>query len=742
MEKTENKNLRLFLTDTLLDPVLLYLALTMSSIMYHYRSSLAIVYGVAAYIIGWILFRIFDFVNKHKFLGFISYCVTGIAFLYAVLFFKEKGSEDYPITFFLWFLTPQDALKYNKYFTIAIFLCFMIFMASVIYYFTRVRYRIFMNFLIFIIPFAIYGKEYEKMPTIYIILLAVGYILLMIMFRQLSENDKTVVVDKRNIWKPLAVYTVVFASMAAIVPKPVVKENRTYIETLIRAEALTDRLTTMLNVFRNTTGSDAFRYTGGKNVYYYAKAEEPLKIKTATYSTYDYETDAWSTVDIDSDNLNFNGIPLEISRPADCMKAYLKAAELDNDFAVKYGLDRFVGTEIKDAPTKTVVFYSARNGGNLLPVPESATELIKTDIRQEIYPSPSGTLYLYNQQIVRDDYFVYNYSNFGFMQLGRNKEISDYLQTIDNYAEMNTDAAFILLGSDENKDLRKSLIEEKNYFIGYSETLLDYGDKEDIKTLADEITGEIESDYEKALKLEQYFYNQKYNYDLEYEKAKGENIEDFIFRTKTGVCSEYAGAMIMLARASGIPARYCVGYSMSSPLDEQTYNVQFDANYVVYSKDAHGYPELYIKGYGWMPFDPTITDTLENAVEKDATGTLKKAGVLILTVFLLILLLTLLYPKISHRVFLLICGKKSPSVTTKMVMRRIRKLYGADNSFTTNETAQLAAEVSGADITIISELYDRTVYGGTGLSEDDKKAVLDEYVKAYSALLEAKKKRS
>ena len=72
----------------------------------------------------------------------------------------------------------------------AFYLLFVLFMGSVIYYFTRVRYRIFMNFLIFIIPFSIYGKEYEKMPTLFIILLAVGYILLMVYYRQLHGYRK------------------------------------------------------------------------------------------------------------------------------------------------------------------------------------------------------------------------------------------------------------------------------------------------------------------------------------------------------------------------------------------------------------------------------------------------------------------------------------------------------------------------------------------------------------------------
>ena len=168
MKEREKKHLsaKAFLLRTLADPVLIYAAVTMTAIMYHYRSSLAIPYGIGAYVVGWLVFRIFDFINKHKLLGFAAYIALFIMFIFGVRASIEVGQSGYPISWGVWFLSPQDTVEYNSGYTFAIYLLFLIFMLSVIYYFTRVRYRIFMNFLIFIIPFAIYGKEFEKMPTI------------------------------------------------------------------------------------------------------------------------------------------------------------------------------------------------------------------------------------------------------------------------------------------------------------------------------------------------------------------------------------------------------------------------------------------------------------------------------------------------------------------------------------------------------------------------------------------------
>ena len=48
MKEREKKHLsaKAFLLMTLADPVLIYAAVTMTAIMYHYRSSLAIPYGI------------------------------------------------------------------------------------------------------------------------------------------------------------------------------------------------------------------------------------------------------------------------------------------------------------------------------------------------------------------------------------------------------------------------------------------------------------------------------------------------------------------------------------------------------------------------------------------------------------------------------------------------------------------------------------------------------------------------
>lgn len=68
-------------------------------------------------------------------------------------------------------------------------------------------------------------------------------------------------------------------------------------------------------------------------------------------------------------------------------------------------------------------------------------------------------------------------------------------------------------------------------------------------------------------------------------------------RTKVGYCTQFATAMVMLARLNGIPARVAIGFLPGSALG--------DNRYEVLRSDAHAWPELYFPGLGWTRFEPT-----------------------------------------------------------------------------------------------------------------------------------------
>lgn len=766
MKEREKKHLsaKAFLLRTLADPVLIYAAVTMTAIMYHYRSALAIPYGIGTYVVGWLVFRIFDFINKHKLLGFAAYIALFIMFIFGVRASIEIGQSGYPISWGVWFLSPQDTVEYNSGYTFAIYLLFLIFMLSVIYYFTRVRYRIFMNFLIFIIPFAIYGKEFEKMPTIYIILLCVGYVMMMIYFRELRGDENTEIVVKDEVWKPVAVYAVVFAVAAAVVPKPAIEADRTVLETLISAEQFTDRLVSMLNIFRDSTSSEQFTGNMSNEPIYYAAASEPLRLKTSSFSSYDFTSDSWSIMKTDDDDpinsldttfrQRFDDVPMQITNAQDLPKAILLAAQVDSEFAEKYGLSDFSETDLAFPQEKTVSIFTASSNtsqftAQFAPVPQYAQQMTDTSYNGQIALIYSGLIYAVDERFDYNERFDFTYSSERALSSPINKQFFDTLDTED-YAEMLREARSALFAgkydiesgdwvddTEEWEHYWNVLRDETNLYTYYEKYLLDYSDNQRILELAQKLTEGVDSDYEKAKILEQYFYNNDYIYDTGYLKKSTDNAETFLFETKTGVCYEYATSMVLLARAAGIPARYCEGYNMTQELES---NERYKY-YVATSQSAHGFPELYIRGYGWASFEPTLTDAPAQAQTSSTTDSLARAGAVIFAAALLVLILALFSPVISHKFFLIRMRRKNPDETSAAVMHRICRLCGIGSASTSNEAVQKVLQSAGVDISELAEMFDKSAYGGISLNEEEKAALLADYIKVYDALKEKKKTR-
>jgi protein-glutamine gamma-glutamyltransferase len=87
-----------------------------------------------------------------------------------------------------------------------------------------------------------------------------------------------------------------------------------------------------------------------------------------------------------------------------------------------------------------------------------------------------------------------------------------------------------------------------------------------------------------------------FTYDEQPPRVTGPPLVEFVTRTKAGYCQHYAGAMAVMLRMLGIPARVAVGFT-SGTLD--------DGKWVVTDHEAHAWVEVWFAGEGWVPFDPT-----------------------------------------------------------------------------------------------------------------------------------------
>jgi transglutaminase-like putative cysteine protease len=114
-----------------------------------------------------------------------------------------------------------------------------------------------------------------------------------------------------------------------------------------------------------------------------------------------------------------------------------------------------------------------------------------------------------------------------------------------------------------------------------------------------------------------------FTYDEQPPRGRGRPpLVVFVTETKAGYCQHFAGAMALMLRYMGIPARVAAGFTSGRyDKDAETWTVN--------DREAHTWVEVWFKGYGWLPFDPTPSrGTLggsytSSSMSFDATGAVK-----------------------------------------------------------------------------------------------------------------------
>lgn len=100
-----------------------------------------------------------------------------------------------------------------------------------------------------------------------------------------------------------------------------------------------------------------------------------------------------------------------------------------------------------------------------------------------------------------------------------------------------------------------------------------------------------------ARRIERYL-SAHYDYTLDLPERGSDPIDNFLFEDRRGHCEFFSTAMVMLLRASGIPARNVNGFQGAE------YN-EVGRYWAVRRMNAHSWVEAWIPGIGWTTFDPT-----------------------------------------------------------------------------------------------------------------------------------------
>lgn len=136
-------------------------------------------------------------------------------------------------------------------------------------------------------------------------------------------------------------------------------------------------------------------------------------------------------------------------------------------------------------------------------------------------------------------------------------------------------------------------------------TLLPVGFPQSIVTEAQDIAGDLPTNYDKALALQSYFHGPDFDYSTDapvsgdFDGTDSEIIAEFL-EVKSGYCVHYASAMAVMARSLNIPARVSVGFTPGREIVDDD-----GASYLVTTDNLHAWPELFFAGIGWVRFEPT-----------------------------------------------------------------------------------------------------------------------------------------
>jgi transglutaminase-like putative cysteine protease len=114
-----------------------------------------------------------------------------------------------------------------------------------------------------------------------------------------------------------------------------------------------------------------------------------------------------------------------------------------------------------------------------------------------------------------------------------------------------------------------------------------------------DVVGNPRNEYAAVVALEAWFRSEGgFTYDETPQPADGAPPLVAFLRDQQGYCQHFAGAMTLMLRYLGIPARVAVGFTTGDLSKDKTTRTVTD-------HDAHAWVEAWFPGWGWLPFDPT-----------------------------------------------------------------------------------------------------------------------------------------
>lgn len=678
------------------------------------------------------------FVEKHRFIGSVLFGFVLLIVVRLFMFFSRYGMSAYQAVFLEWMLTKGSNAEGAVFFLISLFLFFTFFFSVTVYYFSKVLYRMFFLTLISLIPCVLYVKVMSEINNVSLVLIALCNVAVFILHRN-SLRDMGKVTKKATLIASGAVFMLMIFLVASAIPKQQEAPYYDEFEDLFMGGDTSSDIEDSFSDLSEFSGDASGFLSQSNRKMYSLYGSTASYLKRQNFDYYDFTKDRWYADETYSTTYStpesWEAVEQYKNLPS-LHSALLAAEEYEPGFLKTHHLNEIKNLQLPLSLLQTTRIQSENFGATYFLVPSNVICLDVGELQDSCRVTPGGAFFSkegahpLNFQYSYSYYTDYVYYNSWILAGGvdfDNEEALKLLTDLRNVLQENEDVWYNTASSYLHQQ-----IEADYYRELCTENTLEISSE--LKDFALSLTDGLSNDYEKAAAIESFFQTGGFTYDLQYH-APDDSPEYFLFTGKTGTCSDFASAYVLLARAAGLTVRYAEGY---------TPEAEGGNRYVIKNRDSHAFPEVFIQNIGWMVFEPTVASTGNGSPLRFLSRLRMDYGLMAVIAFFLVVLTVLatilrfLLPLLTEWAFRIRLHVTSVPYGTLLAYKRLLKKGGRvfrENlkSKTPHELSELFLSI-GCDISCLCHYAEQILYAPGFVAPITQKQLCENYASACKAL--------
>ena len=678
------------------------------------------------------------FVEKHRFIGSVLFGFVFFIVVRLFMFFSRYGMSAYQAIFLEWMLTKGSNAEGAVFFLISLFLFFTFFFSVTVYYFSKVLYRMFFLTLISLIPCVLYVKVMSEINNVSLVLIALCNVAVFILHRN-SLRDMGKITKKATLIASGAVFMLMIFLVASAIPKQQEAPYYDEFEDLFMGGDTSSDIEDSFSDLSEFSGDASGFLSQSNRKMYSLYGSTASYLKRQNFDYYDFAKDRWYADETYSTTYStpesWEAVEQYKNLPS-LHSALLAAEEYEPGFLKTHHLNEIKNLQLPLSLLQTTRIQSENFGAAYFLVPSNVICLDVGELQDSCLVTPGGAFFSkegahpLNFQYSYSYYTDYVYYNSWILAGGvdfDNEEALKLLTDLRNVLQKNEDVWYNTASSYLHQQ-----IEADYYRELCAENTLEISSE--LKDFALSLTDGLSNDYEKAAAIESFFQTGGFTYDLQYH-APDDSPEYFLFTGKTGTCSDFASAYVLLARAAGLTVRYAEGY---------TPEAEGGNRYVIKNRDSHAFPEVFIQNIGWMVFEPTVASTGNGSPLRFLSRLRMDYGLMAVIAFFLVVLTVLatvlrfLLPLLTEWAFRIRLHVTSVPYGTLLAYKRLLKKGGRvfrENlkSKTPHELSELFLSI-GCDISCLCHYAEQILYAPGFVAPITQKQLCENYASACKAL--------